>query len=103
MVEKSKIKCKNESGVIRMSEFKMKVIPEPKEGTRAVLNIQGIPVRLGNGANDLLCGKCGKKVIVGLPDINMISENEMPVVARCDGCGAYNEIPLLSKESGKKI
>ena len=66
---------------------------------RASLDTRGIPVKLGDGPNDLLCGACGQKAIVGLGNVDMVSDVErmIPVVVRCGGCGAYNEAPLLRR------
>ena len=58
---------------------------------RASLDTRGIPVKLGDGPNDLLCGACGQKAIVGLGNVDMVSDVErmIPVVVRCGGCGAH--------------
>jgi len=74
----------------------MKVVPESIKG-RGILKPDAIPVRLSSsGSNNLLCGKCGKVVVVNLPDIDMVSDTG-PALIICADCKAYNEIPPLSK------
>jgi DNA-directed RNA polymerase subunit RPC12/RpoP len=71
----------------------LRVIPEPKEGTRTVfvtdrqdkefvfMQGQDPRVRLS-----LDCGNCGKPLIIGVPRMKIVN-----VVLRCPNCGSYNE------------
>ena len=74
-----------------MAEMKLRVIPEPAEGTRAVFVAQeGFkgPFIMGVGALDCLCGSCGAVLL------KKIEEGQIKnLVLKCPMCGAYNEIP----------
>jgi len=69
---------------------KLRVIPEPVEGTRTVLKPkigEVLPVVKGGGDLNLLCGNCGAKLVEG------INEGQIGnMVIRCSVCGNYNDV-----------
>ncbi len=69
-----------------MKHFRLKVIPEPAEGTRAIIAAPTAPAIKGpDSENDAQCGQCGTALIVGIP-----IENIQGMVIRCPQCGAHN-------------
>jgi len=71
-----------------MTQFKLQVIPEPAQGTAAVLipsTTGPIPLMQGQGDNDFLCGACDNVIVKGL-DGGQISE----IVLKCPNCGSFN-------------
>lgn len=69
---------------------KLRVIPEPVEGTRTTLKPaigKVTPVLKGSGKLNLLCGNCSRKLAEGIEE-GWIRD----VVIYCPYCGYYNEI-----------
>ena len=69
---------------------KLRVIPEPKKGTRAVLekDSQTEPVIFkGSGGLDLQCGSCEAILAKGVAEGQLRN-----LVLHCNQCGSYNEI-----------
>jgi hypothetical protein len=64
------------------------VIPEPAEGTRAVLLYTGEGTIVMRGQADTLmtCGACGVPLIDGV-----LRANIRDVVVKCPACGEFNE------------
>jgi DNA-directed RNA polymerase subunit RPC12/RpoP len=70
-----------------MTEVRLKVIPPPEEGTRAVLQGKSLPIIKGPGQYTYLCGNCGAVLIEGV-DEGQVRD----IVIPCPRCGRYNEI-----------
>jgi len=71
-----------------MMKIKLKIIPEPSEGTRTVMKPKVVPAFKGDGDTDYVCGQCG----VVLAD-KMRQGQVQNIVVRCPKCGKYNEFP----------
>lgn len=80
---------KYREGGEKMIKRKLKVIPKPIEGTKAILikkNGDSIII-FGKGNINLVCGKCGSTLAKG------ISEGQVRnLVLYCNNCESYNEI-----------
>lgn len=66
------------------------VIPEPPEGSRAVLvsdSHRPHPLATGTGEVNCLCGACGFTLCEGLESAGQVAG----VVLRCPRCTTYNE------------
>ena len=71
------------------STYRMKVIPEPEEGTRTVFICAAPGVSFeGTGTRNYQCGTCGKMLIRKIRLMQIIG-----AVYQCGKCDAYNEIP----------
>lgn len=72
-----------------MVSRKLKVIPEPEEGTRAVLkptSKDAATIIEGDGSLDLLCGTCGFTLA------KSVNEGQLRnLVLYCYQCGSYND------------
>lgn len=69
---------------------KLRVIPEPKEGTRAVLKKDpqtGSVIFEGSGILDLQCGSCEAILAKGVTEGQLRN-----LVLHCNQCDSYNEI-----------
>jgi predicted RNA-binding Zn-ribbon protein involved in translation (DUF1610 family) len=68
--------------------IRMRVIPEPEEGTRTVLKYvgEGTVIMSGPGNVIMECGNCGVPLIEGL-SVAQIQNLVFP----CPSCGAFNE------------
>jgi hypothetical protein len=81
-----------------MPSVRMKVIPQPVRGKRAVLVAPRTDASYrfyrGGADVDLLCGDCGRELATGLQS----STHLQTVVLKCPSCGAYNDSGL--PESG---
>jgi len=70
------------------THLRLKVIPEPAPGTRAVFEHagEGTVFFVGEVVGlSLDCGKCGSPLVQGLN-----REQVMGIVLHCKSCGAYN-------------
>lgn len=73
-------------------EKRLRVIPEPEEGTRSVLvptdDVVGPVINGpgGRGTTDQVCGSCGRVLIAGIAPSQV-----MEMVIRCPDCGSYND------------
>jgi len=92
-----------------MAKMPMRVVPRPEKHTRYVAHSQGPGSQIGGGGGHgeqtYVCGRCREIMWKSMaPDDTLISveddeENFIAVirvrdiVARCKGCGAYNEMP----------
>ncbi len=66
---------------------KLKIIPEPKEGTRTVLAPDGpFPALKAHGTVNYICGSCGQLLLEG-----MERDGVQNIVIKCGKCGKYNE------------
>jgi len=72
-------------------DVRLRVIPEPKPQTRAVLDPKVgeiLPVIKGHGNLNLLCGNCAAILVEG------ISEGQIRnMVIHCPICRYYNDVP----------
>lgn len=72
-----------------MPNRKLKVIPQPEKGTRAVLHFDSKDTSIiiqGKGNLDLLCGSCGATLAKG------VNEGQVKnLVLLCNKCGSYND------------
>lgn len=67
---------------------RLRVIPEPGEGTRTILAPDHAPlIRGGGGVIDLSCGKCGTLLAVDMASRYQASN----IVFKCPSCGSFNE------------
>jgi hypothetical protein len=77
-----------------MPSVRMKVIPEPARGKRAVLVAPRTDAAFrfyrGGADVDLLCGDCGRELANGLQS----STHLQTVVLKCPTCGAFNDSGL---------
>ena len=78
---------------MNMPTSKLRIIPPPAEGTRAVLQWAADAGQFsgfirGNGPTSYLCGLCGAKLVDGV-----VHGQLRNLVFRCPKCGSYNEIP----------
>ena len=77
-----------------MPTVRMKVIAEPARGKRSVIVAPSTDASYrfyrGGCDVDLLCGQCGRELVVGLQDAMQLQS----VVLRCPGCGAFNDSGL---------
>lgn len=65
------------------------VIPQPPEGSRAVLMPEKGPVYIGeNPGISFDCGNCGQGLIEGMREGEVRN-----VVIRCPACGGFNDVP----------
>ena len=71
----------------------MEVIPEPKKGTAAILQL-GTPkyfmnepyvIMRGNADTDYVCGGCRVTIVSGIERGQLIN-----MVLKCANCGSYN-------------
>lgn len=73
-----------------MVNVALKVIPEPAEGTRTVIDtssdLKG-PAFTGQGEVNYLCGECGLMLAEGMESAAQISN----MVIRCWRCESFNE------------
>lgn len=76
----------------------MRVIDEPPVGTRAVIDLLGeayldgqISTGKSSGLLQQLCGECGRTIVTGRPHLTKDDAGN-PVVLRCAGCRAFNEM-----------
>jgi len=72
-----------------MPKKKLRVIPQPPDGTRAVLSRSdgdATPFYVGKGSYDLVCGSCGHKLAKSL-----LADQVRGTVFRCSMCGAFND------------
>jgi predicted RNA-binding Zn-ribbon protein involved in translation (DUF1610 family) len=69
----------------------MAVIPKPAEGTRSVLVLkgEGTVVVKGSGKTDWVCDQCGATLVERCGP-----QQVQNMVFLCNGCGAYNDIPV---------
>ena len=76
------------TGKTEMPEIKLAIIPEPREGSRTVIDSKVSPVFKGEGDVNYMCGACGailaEKVRRG---------QVRNIVVRCPKCGQYSEFP----------
>jgi hypothetical protein len=70
-----------------MPEIKLKTIPQPDEGTRAVLQSNKAPMIRGAGEYNYLCGNCGALLVEGIEQGQIQN-----IVIICPRCGRYNEL-----------
>lgn len=71
-------------------KLKMAVIPEPAEGTRAVLVPgEGVIALTGSGKTDWVCGQCGTTLLAKIGP-----QQAQDIVVLCPSCGAYNDLPV---------
>jgi hypothetical protein len=71
-----------------MPRIRLPVIPEPKEGTRAIFAKKGEspgPWIQGEGDTDLICGGCEYVLAHGIEQGQI-----QGIVLLCPSCGAYN-------------
>jgi len=72
-------------------DVRLRVIPEPKTQTRAVLEPKVgeiLPIIKGYGNLNLLCGNCGAVLVEG------INEGQIRnMVIHCPICRYYNDVP----------
>ena len=77
-----------------MPVVRMKVIPEPPRGKRAVLVAPTAAASYrfyrGGADVDLLCGHCDRELANGLQS----STHLQTVVLKCPACGAFNDSGL---------
>lgn len=69
---------------------RMKVIPEPQQGTRSVLvsdGLKGAYIK-GKGPLSYTCGSCGRTLLR-----NVEYKQVQHLVIKCPDCSAFNEIP----------
>jgi len=71
-----------------MPDIKLKVIPEPAKGTRAIIRGDKAPLLRGEGQFNYLCGKCGTVLLKGIQEGQVTG-----IVLRCAGCGSFNDTP----------
>ncbi|MGH9222399.1 MAG: hypothetical protein ACRD2W_01035 [Acidimicrobiales bacterium] len=78
--------------------IKLRVIDEPAEGTRIVIDLNGEAFLAGQfstgKASGLLqqqCGECGRTIVTGRPHLKQDSAGNA-IVLRCAHCRAFNEI-----------
>ena len=70
-----------------MPEMKLPTIPQPDEGTRAVLQSNKAPMIKGGGEYSYQCGNCGAFLIEGIEKGQIRN-----IVILCPRCGRYNEL-----------
>jgi hypothetical protein len=74
----------------RMRTIRLVVIPEPKPGTRSVLNYTGKGTLVMRGdtspGTTMVCGKCEAPLIEGVGMDQIVD-----IVFHCNRCGAYNQ------------
>jgi len=73
-----------------MKNYQMEVIPEPAQGTAAVLalNKNGpYPLMKGNGTTNYLCGACRNVICKSVERGQIVN-----LVFKCPDCGNYNHI-----------
>lgn len=95
-----------------VAKVPMRVIPEPREGTREVLAAEhagSVVIKGNDGAKSFLCGNCRDVLVKSIdPDEWVVyahnpaaeyTDHEFTplyrvrdIVFRCKGCGAYNEV-----------
>ena len=71
--------------------MKLRVIPEPEEGTRAIFVSKKPDVTVlmfveGRDKPVHTCGSCDAPLVIGMGLMQL-----QGVVLQCNGCGAYNE------------
>lgn len=71
-----------------IDKIALNIIPEPVEGSRAVIVSESIPVFKGNGKVDYVCGNCGALIAEKIDYKQIVN-----VVVICPRCGQYNEFP----------
>ncbi len=70
-----------------MPTLKTRVIPKPKEGTRAVLIPKTLPAVRGNGDTNYECGGCGVVLL------ERIAPGQIKgLVFQCPSCSAFSEV-----------
>ena len=74
-----------------MADFRLTVVPKPKEGTASVLEKpkggDKEPYIVGEGKNNYLCGNCGHLLIENVHEGQVAG-----IVFKCPNCGSYNAI-----------
>lgn len=71
-----------------MTDIRLKVIPQPEEGTRTVLAVADrTAIYKGSGSNNYLCGNCDFVLLEGIDHGQMSN-----VVLRCSACQSHNEM-----------
>jgi len=73
-----------------MKNYQMEVIPEPAQGTAAILalNKSGqYPLMEGKGTTNYLCGACRNVICKSVERGQIIN-----LVFKCPNCGSYNHI-----------
>ena len=71
-----------------MTQYILQVIPQPAEGSAAVLvpSYKGeVPIFKGTGDHDFLCGACRNVVCAGADRGQFIE-----IVLQCPNCDSYN-------------
>lgn len=71
-----------------MSDYSMKVIPKPEEGTAAVLKSTKkgkFAIIKGNGSDNYLCGACRNIICQNVNRRQIVN-----LVFVCPNCGSYN-------------
>lgn len=68
-----------------VTRYRMRVIPEPPEGTNIVDEIK--PASRTQNDMEFVCGKCTATLI---PLANM--EQVMGMILKCKVCGAFNQV-----------
>ncbi len=73
----------------KKATYRMKVIPEPKEGTRTVFICAAPGATMkGDGPRSYQCGTCGKTLVKGVGAMQIVN-----IVFKCEKCDGFNEIP----------
>ena len=71
-----------------MSDYILKVIPEPEEGTASVLVQKNkVPTFKGDGEDNYLCGKCKFTICEKIKHGQFVN-----IVFKCPNCESYNTI-----------
>ena len=71
----------------RTPDLKARIIAEPPAGTRAVIDQKVLPVAVGGGDVNYLCGSCGVLLIQG-----MTAGRFNDLVIKCPRCNVFNEM-----------
>lgn len=69
-------------------KIELKIIPEPKPGTRTVIVAKVLPAFKGSGPIDLICGNCKAVIAEGIGHGQIAN-----MVIQCPICKLYNDIP----------
>lgn len=71
-----------------MTQYILNMIPKPAEGTAVVFiptHKGAIPLMIGTGEHDFLCGACRNVVCAGI-DRGQVKD----IVLQCPNCDSYN-------------
>jgi DNA-directed RNA polymerase subunit RPC12/RpoP len=71
-----------------MPDIKLKVIPEPAKGTRAIIRRDKAPLMRSEGPVNYVCGKCGTVLLESIQKGQVTG-----IVLRCPQCGSFNDTP----------